>query len=237
MANETQLFNPFFSQSEMDTRAWVTSMLIRGSGLDVGPLHRPMPIPPHAEVSYVDRMPKRELLEQYPELSHLPIVDPDIVDNGETLNTVADSSQDFVIASHFIEHTQDPFGTIKTYCRVVKPGGTILLIVPEKRAFFDKERPLTTFDHLVEDHELGPQYSVRKHYIEYAELVDHASGDDAFLHAAALKARNYSIHFHVWTGETFLEQVARAKERYSLPIDLIAGLRSHGELIAVYRRT
>jgi hypothetical protein len=82
-----------------------------------------------------------------------------------------------------------------TFCRVVKPGGIILLVVPERDACFDRDRPLTTLDHLTQDHELGAHLSRNAHYVEYAELVDHASGSDTFHRALVLAGKDYSIHF------------------------------------------
>lgn len=233
-----QEVDPFSDQNaECDAlRFFVTSRVLRGCGLDIGALHRPMPVPEGVKVTYVDRMSRAELLEHYPELSNFALTEADVIDNGETLEKFGDASQDFVIASHFIEHTEDPIRTIKTYCRVVKPGGIILLLVPERRAYFDKERPLTTLDHLIQDHELGPASSRRSHYVEYAEFVDGGYGEDPFIHAKKIFEKKYSIHYHVWTGESFLEHVAAFKRRYALPIELIAGLRPANELIAVYRR-
>jgi hypothetical protein len=82
-----------------------------------------------------------------------------------------------------------------TFCRVVKPGGIILLVVPERDACFDRDRPLTTLDHLTQDHELGAHLSRNAHYVEYDELVDHASGNDTFHRALVLAGKDYSIHF------------------------------------------
>ena len=221
---------------DVPLRAFVTSHVIRGEGLDIGPLHRPMQVPAGVQVTYVDRLPKAELIKHYPELAHLPIIEPDVIDDGEKLDTFGSASQDFIIASHFIEHTEDPIGTLKNFCRVVKSGGTILLIVPERKAYFDKDRPLTVLDHLIQDHEMGPHFSRRSHYVEYADLVDGAHGSGAYEHARALDERRSSIHFHVWTGETFLEQFSAITRRYSLPIELIAAFRPAMETIVVYRR-
>ena len=46
----------------------------------------------------MDRYSAEDLRRHYPELAALPLVDPDIIDNGETLESIADASQDFVIS-------------------------------------------------------------------------------------------------------------------------------------------
>ena len=81
---------------------------LRGSGIEVGALNVPLPIPAGASVRYVDRMSLEDLRAQYPELGDWPFVPPDVIDDGELLETFADGTLDFVIANHFIEHCQNP---------------------------------------------------------------------------------------------------------------------------------
>ena len=116
--------------------------------MEVGALHQPLPVPDRAHVAYVDRLPLNELRRHYPELDGYDLVEPDILDDGESLGSLADGSQDFVIANHFIEHTQDPLGTIANHLRVLRPGGILYMAVPDKRFTFDRDRPPTTIDHL-----------------------------------------------------------------------------------------
>jgi ubiquinone/menaquinone biosynthesis C-methylase UbiE len=40
---------------------------------------------------------------------------------------LADSSQDFVIANHLLEHLPDPIGALKEWYRVLRAGGTLFL--------------------------------------------------------------------------------------------------------------
>ena len=64
-------------------------------------------------VRYVDRMWTDELRREYPELANWDLTQVDVVDDGEKLATIADESQDFIVANHFLEHTEDPVGTIE----------------------------------------------------------------------------------------------------------------------------
>ena len=113
-------------------RARLASVYLRGSGLEIGALHHPLPVPRSACVSYVDRMTVAELRKQYPDLPSNELVEPDLIDNGETLSKVPAVSQDFVIANHFLEHCQDPIGTLENFFRVLKLGGILYLTVPDK---------------------------------------------------------------------------------------------------------
>jgi predicted SAM-dependent methyltransferase len=206
------------TESQLTTnRALVAKWFLRGDGIEIGALHNPMPMPPLASVKYVDRMPVEGLRAQYPELKGLPLVDPDIIDDGETLARVASESQDFILASHFLEHCQNPVVTLKTFMRVLRPDGILYLVIPDKLYTFDKDRPSTTPEHVVRDFEEGPQWSREQHYREYARLVDHAAAGEAEeLRARYLMDLDYSIHFHVWTKPELLGLFTFLNEKYCL---------------------
>src|SRR5579863_7989152 len=78
----------------------------------------------------------------------------DIVAPGDQL-PLEDSSVDFVVSSHVIEHFPDPIKALKEWYRVVKPGGYLYIIAPHKERTFDKERNRSTLAELIERHETG----------------------------------------------------------------------------------
>lgn len=58
-------------------------------------------------------------------------------------------SQDYVISSHVIEHLPDPIGAFIEWTRLLKPGGTIFMIVPHRDALpADKGRPISPMDEI-----------------------------------------------------------------------------------------
>jgi predicted SAM-dependent methyltransferase len=105
---------------------------------------------PHAR--YVDRFGLEELRRHYPGLD---LVEVDIIADGERLVGIPEGSQDFIIANHFLEHRQDPMLTLQTLTSRLRPGGRLFMAVPDADHTFDRERPSTTFEHLVQDHTKG----------------------------------------------------------------------------------
>ena len=178
---------------------------LRGEGLEIGPLHSPLGVPPGVGVRYVDRMPVTLLRRHYPELAGLPLVEIDVMDDGERLATVPDESQDFVVANHLLEHTGDPIGTLANWLRVLKPGGVIYLAVPDKRFTFDIEREPTAVEHMVEDFERGAENSRRQHFEEWARHVERVDDELVAERADILEQIDYSVHTHVFTGRTLIE--------------------------------
>ncbi|MFI5027859.1 MAG: methyltransferase domain-containing protein [Solirubrobacterales bacterium] len=231
-----------------DARREFAESFLVGEGLEIGALHLPLPTPPHAHVSYVDRMPVEELRAEYPELGGWDLTRVDVIDNGELLETVAAESQDFIVANHFLEHCEDPIHTIGTHLSKLKPNGILFYAVPDKRYTFDFRRPLTPIKHMIEDHELGPERSRREHYEEWARLVvdeeSPAVGSSAQANspewvatkAVELEAAQYSIHMHVWTQAEFLELILHTREHYDEAFEIEAAARQGIEFVVILRK-
>jgi GT2 family glycosyltransferase/SAM-dependent methyltransferase len=227
-----------------DTRAELAAELLRGRGIEIGALHLPLPLPPQATVSYVDRMTVDDLRAHYPELAGVDLSPVDVVDDGELLQTFANASVDFIVANHFLEHCEDPIRTIETHLSKLRPAGVLFYAVPDKRYTFDFRRPRTPLAHVVHDYEHGPMSSRHDHYVEWERLVYPAGApppdeEEARRRAAEHEATNYSIHFHVWTQADLLELLVHCQERFGTfeieavrrrGLENIVVLRKHGEI-------
>lgn len=209
---------------------------LRGSGLEIGALHQPLPLRRGVRVRYVDRCPVGELRRHYPELADHAFVPVDLVDDGETLATIGEESVDFVVANHFLEHTEDPIGALGHHLRVLRPGGVLFLAVPDKRRTFDAPRPVTALEHLVRDHRDGPEWSRRAHFEEWARLVDHVPPEAVADRASQLERDDYSIHFHVWTPTALLGLLGHAAHEEALPFAIEALQSVHHEVVVVLRK-
>lgn len=86
-----------------------------------------------------------------------------IVASGDDL-PFKDNTVDFVISSHVIEHFYDPIKTIKEWLRVVRPGGFVYMIVPHKERTFDKDRPRTPLQEIIDRHERPNPPAVDDHH-------------------------------------------------------------------------
>lgn len=217
-------------------REAIAAMFLRGAGIEIGALHQPLRVPPAATVKYVDRMSAADLARQYADLAGVTLVETDIIDDGETLATIGDATQDFVIANHFLEHCQNPFRTLQNLFRVLKAGGVLYMAVPDQRFTFDADRPCTTIAHLLRDYTEGPEGSKLSHFEEWSRLVnkrtDEALVDEEVRHLVNI---NYSIHFHVWGAAELLEFIAALRRFVSFELEIF--LRNGPESVFVLRRT
>lgn len=211
---------------------------LRGSGLEIGALQDPMPMPKGTRVRYVDIAPTDALRAMYPKKARRHLVPVDVVDDGEKLATIADGSQDFVAANHFFEHCEDPIGTLRNLLRVVRPGGAIYLSVPDKRHIFDRDRPATTFEHCVRDHEHGPATSRAQHYDEVVRLAMKVQDEGAVAtKVRELESQNFRIHFHCWSQTEFLQLLCALQTRAGFPrFDIAEFVANELEMVVVLKR-
>ena len=228
--------------SENAPRKTVAALYLRG--IEIGALHNPLAVPAAAHVKYVDRMAVSDLKQQYPELAELNLVEVDILDNGETLGTIPDASQDFVIANHFIEHCQDPIRTLENMLRVLKAQGVLYLGIPDKRFTFDQHRPITDLNHVLKDYHDGPEWSRKQHFREWAKFPflgyqsDNDGQDDPRIEQEAdrFMEMDYSIHFHAWTQTEIMELLVALKQKLSFSFDVELFLKNQDEMIVVLRK-
>lgn len=222
-----KMASKFFLLRKGIPRSFLAMKFLRGQGIEIGALHNPVFVGPLSNSKYVDRMSTADLVREYPELAGLKLANTDIVDNGEELSTIAADSLDFIIANHFIEHCENPIRTIHNFTQKLRPKGKLFLAVPDKRYTFDRQRPSTTFEHLVKDYELGPQTSREAHYLEWSTFtsptaISEVSPEEVRRQAESLLKRGYSIHFHVWNKQEFQNFLAMTILRHQLPLRLVA---------------
>ncbi|RJP74878.1 MAG: methyltransferase domain-containing protein [Desulfobacteraceae bacterium] len=219
------------------TRKLIADKYLSGNGIEIGALHNPLPVSKNTAVRYVDRMPVSDLKTHYPELARYNLVDIDIVDDGESLHTVKNDTQDFVIANHFIEHCKNPIAAIISMFRVLKSGGIIYLAIPDKRYNFDKIRENTSFDHLAIDHRQGPSVSKKKHFEEWTLSWNQITDPEkAKKRVEYLMGIDYSIHYHVWTSDTFLDFLFCLKKEFLSDFQVLLFLQNEDECITILKK-
>jgi SAM-dependent methyltransferase len=209
---------------------------ILGHGLELGALNNPFPVSPGVSVLYVDRLCVGELRHHYPELAQYKLMPVDIVDVGEHLSEVLSFSQDFVIASHVLEHCEDPMGAISNWLRVLRHGGVVLLLVPDKRFTFDRDRPITDLDHVVRDATEGPKTSRHLHYVEWVRYVEDCQNGDALARVAQLEDASYSIHFHAWDFAALRELLLHCTSRSQSRATVLKIRRNRSENLALLQK-
>jgi predicted SAM-dependent methyltransferase len=213
-------------------RSIMAQKYLVGSGAEIGAFEQPTLVPRGAATKYIDRVPSSHWRNQS-EYANLALVEPDILDDGATLSTVADRSFDYLVAAHVLEHIDNPISALKNWTRVVKKGGHLLIVVPDMRFTFDSEREVTTVEHLIRDHEEGPATSANEHYREIATKCD-GLVEQSEIEAFVEKCQP-AVHFHTFTLESFVEFLLAANRYLGNRFELIEAQLNIYEDIAVLK--
>jgi SAM-dependent methyltransferase len=219
--------------SQATFREDVARRYLRGDGIEIGPLHHPLRVPPGARVRYVDVMSREQLLATHTSAVYgdpRRVVGPDVIDDCERLEAFSDGSLDFVIANHVVEHTEDPVGTLENLVRALRPNGVLFLALPDARYMFDTSRERTTVEHLLRDHDEGPRVSRMEHYHEWA-LVECLPPGQIAQRVEEFARDGARHHFHVWDLDGFLE-LLRALD---LPVGLELAQAHLDEFVMILR--
>lgn len=190
---------------------------IDGDVLEVGPGSRPFAVAPTAKVRYADRSIEGGRDRNFPELIGQP---PGIqahynIDlDTEGLSQLASNSLDGLIASHVIEHVANPIEALAEFSRVLRVGGKLLLVVPDRSRTFDAVRVPTPFAVPLAKYRAGVTEVDEASIREFCEAIynqppihprevrewHNPSGLDA---ARFALHRRRSIHVHAWSPEEF----------------------------------
>jgi SAM-dependent methyltransferase len=92
--------------------------------------------------------------------------------DASDLSCIADQSYDFVLSSHNLEHFANPVKALHEWKRVTRPGGGLILVLPNHLRTFDHRRSPTTVDHMFEDFRRGTAEDDLFHLPEIMEKHD-----------------------------------------------------------------
>lgn len=204
-------------------------------GLEIGALHNPRFTKADGDIRYLDHATADDLRAKYAGDGNLApdahrIVEVDYVwrPGQRVADAVGGETFDYVIASHVIEHVPNPIGWLQQLSEVLKPGGLLALVVPDKRYCFDVNRGLSTAADLVDAHLRGLEtpsfrniYDHEVNYLPvdtaklwagelpaYSHRRDVADPDrfamDCCLEQLATPTVYRDVHCHTFTPESFL---------------------------------
>jgi len=169
--------------------------------LEFGPLNRPIIREKHgAEIYYLDHCSLEELKSKYaghPGTNIEDLMPVNFIADGRSLREIVGSTAPFdvVVASHVIEHVPNLIGWLKDAVSVLDEGGTLALVIPDKRFTFDIYRPLANRE------EIAAAYAEQRHMPGLRCIMDHFSNVASVSHVET---------FHLWEDYRRAERIPYA---------------------------
>jgi SAM-dependent methyltransferase len=125
------------------------------------------------------------------------------ISDATDLSQIDDNTYDFLLSSNCLEHIANPLKALMEWRRVIKPNGSLILVLPNKVSNFDHRRPTTTFDHILKDLNNDTAEDDLTHLEEILELhdlsLDPPAGDfEAFRKRSLDNFCNRALHHHIF---------------------------------------
>src|SRR5271165_2600003 len=125
------------------------------------------------------------------------------VRDATNLDGIGSGTYGCLLASHCLEHIANPVKALKEWQRVVKPGGAIVIVLPDYRKTFDHRRKTTPVSHMLEDYERRTTEDDQTHIAEVLDLhdfsLDPIGGAYAEFHERVIDNSRYrTVHHHVF---------------------------------------
>ncbi|MDQ8197552.1 class I SAM-dependent methyltransferase [Pelagicoccus enzymogenes] len=155
---------------------------------------------------------------------------------GDSVNLpFHDNSLDYVASSHVLEHSANPTKALIEWYRVLRPGGIIYLIVPNKQHTFDRPRKTTSVKHLLEDYFndtndkdpshiddfcFGIDWTVIDPNTPKSEINKEREKHANFYRNELINDREINLHFHVFEPDQLVHYIKSINEHKQIPITL-----------------
>jgi len=125
------------------------------------------------------------------------------ISEATDLSQIGAGTYDFILSSNCLEHVANPIKALMEWKRVIKNQGSFILVLPNKESNFDHRRPVTSFDHILEDFNNNTTEHDLTHLDEILKLHDlsmdlPAGNLDSFRKRSLDNYNNRTLHHHVF---------------------------------------
>jgi hypothetical protein len=133
-----------------------------------------------------------------------------IINDAVNITNVGDAAYDFIFSSHCLEHIANPIKALKEWLRIIKTGGHVILILPEKTRCFDHKREVSKFSTLLSQYEKNvgeDDLSTLPEILKNHDLaMDPPAGDlGSFTRRSLDNYNNRCLHHYVYSPELLAE--------------------------------
>ena len=133
-----------------------------------------------------------------------------IINDAVNITLVKNEYYDFCFSSHTLEHIANPLKAINEWLRIIKNGGYVIIIVPEKSCCFDHKRNYSMFSTLLSQYEknVGENdlSTLPEILLNHDLSLDPHAGDlGQFTKRSLDNFNNRCLHHYVYNDELLME--------------------------------
>ena len=133
-----------------------------------------------------------------------------IINDAVNISLVQNNHYDFCFSSHALEHIANPLKAINEWLRIIKPNGSIIIVVPEKSCCFDHKRNYSKFSTLLSQYEknVGEDdlSTLEEILLKHDLTMDPPAGDlHAFRQRSLNNFNNRCLHHYVYNDELLMD--------------------------------
>lgn len=214
-------------------RAEVYSLCV-GAGVEIGPGPKPQILPgAGVQVRYVEQATPDEWQRLYGKDTRVP-VDPQlwnlyVIGNADRI-PAEPGTLDFVFSSHVLEHLADPLGHLAYWASLLKPGGVVVAVIPDKSGCKDYVFEESSLEELLREYEQEARAPTLAHYERWARFrMPHST-------AAEIFASGRSIHVHFYTAGSMAAILDRTYRTLGFRSVRITSEPNHKDFFVVLRK-
>lgn len=180
------------------------SKYLQGQGAEIGAFKTPIPGIKPCYIDKFDTFDGESCLVDY---------------LGDAINLpFENASLDYIANSHVLEHVSNPVKALLEWQRVLKPGGVVYAVIPDRRFTFDHARELTPAEHMIEDYKKGTTDCDATHIKDFIYGIDwshthpdipaeevpgHQKHHYEYYVDQVAKGNEINLHFHVFEPNSF----------------------------------
>lgn len=207
-----KIYCKIFDSKIPDTKSWI-SLIENKKGLEIGgpsgifSSNNYFPVYPFVKlldgVNFSNKTIWEGNIEQGNNYIYGGKIGFQFIAEGTELEQIKSGAYDFVLSSNNLEHIANPIKALFEWKRVIKSGGSLILVLPRKESNFDNIRPITSFEHIENDYKNKINENDLTHLDEIFQSHNlrrdpYAGSFDEFRKRSLNNFENRSLHHHVF---------------------------------------
>ena len=223
----------FLGVHQMLNRAELFSRM-KGSGVEIGPGPKPQALPRwNRRVRYVEQATPDMWQSLYGKETPTPVNKNlwkrYVVGTADKI-PAEKASLDFIFSSHVVEHLANPLGHFAYWASLLKPGGFVAAVIPDRDGCQDYSFPASTVDEIVQEWKLGSMEVSVDHFRRWGRIQMPKSTVEE------LMASGRSIHVHFYTPATMADLLAQTAAQLGFQRFSITNQPNHKDFFVVLEK-